>query len=110
MPQFLCRQVELPEGGSLRVRFDGDTHGHGMCLIRRDGQIYAYLNRCPHQQMPMDYLPGQFLDQTGTHIICSMHGASFQIETGHCLAGPCQGESLHPVKTHQTNGEIWLAD
>ena len=30
-------------------------------------------------------------------ILCATHGALFRIEDGHCLSGPCVGESLTPL-------------
>ena len=41
---------------------------------------------------------------------CSKHGALFQINDGLCVEGPCQGESLQPLKCIVDNGVIYLVD
>ncbi|MGJ8669800.1 MAG: Rieske (2Fe-2S) protein [Oceanococcus sp.] len=104
----LCAEQELLEGDSLRVAFDGDTHAHGLCLLRHNGQVHAYLNRCPHQDMAMDWLPGRFLDPEGEHIVCAMHGAQFQADDGLCVAGPCLGLRLTAVPVTIRHGDIMV--
>lgn len=108
MPERLCASDELAEGCSLRVSFEDDDHAHGICLIRKSGALRAYLNRCPHQDMAMDWLPGRFLDESGQHIVCAMHGAQFRVEDGACVAGPCQGQALQSVSVSERDGAIYL--
>ena len=31
-------------------------------------------------------------------LVCAAHGASFELERGECVAGPCRGASLTPVR------------
>ena len=52
---------------------------------------------CPHIGTPLEIQPDRFLDQSGQHILCSTHGALFQVEDGLCVAGPCVDEKLTPV-------------
>ena len=103
----LCLDADLEEGESLRVPFDGDSHAHGLCVLKRHGKVHAYLNRCPHQDMAMDWLPGRFLDPSGEHIVCAMHGAQFQAEDGLCVAGPCLGRSLVTLPVER-RGDAWV--
>ncbi len=49
-----------------------------------------------------------FLDMDGALIQCSTHGALFEIESGHCLAGPCQGDRLTPVPFAEEDGQLVL--
>jgi len=69
----------------------------GAFVVRHEGGVNAYLNRCPHTGAPLNWLPDQFLDHEQKHIICSLHGALFRSADGFCIAGPCQGQSLTPV-------------
>lgn len=87
----------IPDGGSARLAFVGDTHGHGLCALRRGSQLTAYLNRCPHTGGPLDWLQGQFLAAEPGYIQCATHGALFRVEDGYCVDGPCVGASLVPV-------------
>ncbi|MEH6471185.1 MAG: Rieske (2Fe-2S) protein [Halopseudomonas sp.] len=69
-----------------------------LIAIKWNGQLHLYLNRCPHRGIPLEWLPDQFLDLERQFIQCSTHGALFQIETGECIQGPCQGQSLEPIR------------
>ncbi len=88
----LCSSAELGEAG-LAVSFDVIYRGQ-TCrafAIRYRGQAYAYLNRCSHVPMEMDYQPDRFFDSTGNWLICATHGAMYQPQTGACQGGPCRG-------------------
>lgn len=60
-------------------------------LVRAD-QVTAFLNRCPHWNLPLDDSDGDIW--TGERLVCSVHGAEFDAESGACTAGPCEGSSL----------------
>jgi len=58
----LCNSPDLIDGG-LAVPFDVRYQGQ-TCLafaIRYQGAVHAYLNRCTHVAMEMDYQPQRFL-------------------------------------------------
>ena len=61
-------------------------------LMRWEGGLVAYENRCPHWSVPVGFDDENFLD--GRDIICPMHGARFSPETGECWSGPCIGDGL----------------
>ena len=65
-------------------------------VIRQGGDVHAYVNWCPHNQVLIDQIPGQFFNSEKTMLRCSKHGALFQINDGLCVEGPCEGESLQP--------------
>ena len=94
MPEALtlCNSGDLREG-DVAVPFDVQYAGQ-TCrafAIRFEGQPHAYLNRCTHVAMEMDYQPDRFFDSTGNWLICATHGAMYQPQTGACLGGPCRG-------------------
>ncbi len=62
-------------------------------VVRIKGNVFVYLNQCPHQGRRLDYAPGKFLYKNGA-LICAAHGASFEMSSGLCQQGPCRGESL----------------
>ena len=66
-------------------------------LIRKNNQFFVYHNRCPHVGVRLDWQPHQFLAADANLIQCSMHGALFTIESGLCVAGPCQQQSLTAI-------------
>lgn len=88
----LCRSDELVDAG-LAVAFDVVYAGQ-TCrafAIRYQGAPHAYLNRCTHVPMEMDYQPGRFFDDTGQWLLCATHGAAYLPSTGKCAGGPCRG-------------------
>ena len=88
----LCHSADLPEGGRA-VPFDVVYAGQ-TCrafAIRFEGQPQAYLNRCTHVAMEMDFQPNQFFDASGRWLLCATHGAAYAPDTGECAGGPCRG-------------------
>lgn len=88
----LCASADLVNGG-LAVPFDV-RYGGQTCrafAIRFDGQVHAYLNRCTHIAMEMDYQPNQFFDDSGRWLLCATHGATYAPDTGAGVGGPCRG-------------------
>ncbi|MEY3489149.1 MAG: hypothetical protein RL655_717 [Pseudomonadota bacterium] len=88
----LCGSAELIDGG-LAVPFDVVYAGQ-TCrafAIRFQGQAHAYLNRCSHVAMEMDYQPNRFWDEGGRQLICATHGATYAPDTGRCTGGPGRG-------------------
>jgi nitrite reductase/ring-hydroxylating ferredoxin subunit len=88
----LCNAADLVDSG-LAVPFDV-VYAGATCrafAVRFDGAVHAYLNRCTHVAMEMDYQPDRFFDETGRWLICATHGALYAPDTGACQGGPCRG-------------------
>lgn len=79
-------------------------------LVKKEGAVYAYQNECPHARSPLEWTPDEFLDNEKEHIQCTFHGALFKIETGECLSGPCDGQSLTRVDVEIKGDDIFLAN
>ncbi|TAL82532.1 MAG: Rieske (2Fe-2S) protein [Rhodanobacter sp.] len=110
--QRLCPLQEIPDGGATAVDArlcgaDGVDELVSVILLRRGGQVWGYLNVCPHAGRRLDYAPGKFLLQQDT-LICAVHGASFEQASGACVGGPCRGESLHRVRIRVEDGTVDL--
>lgn len=86
---------------------DGDAES---LIVHRDaaGEVHAWLNVCPHAGRRLDWAPGQFLRSKDGLLVCAVHGASFELAGGECVAGPCRGERLREVAVHCVDGEIRL--
>jgi len=63
-------------------------------LIKKNDNFYAYANTCPHQNRMLQWGQNQFLTKDKAKVMCAAHGATFEIETGLCDAGPCTGDRL----------------
>ncbi|MES2880209.1 MAG: Rieske 2Fe-2S domain-containing protein [Pseudomonadota bacterium] len=89
---LLCHSVDLLNSGEA-VPFDVQ-YGGQTCrafAVRYAGQVHAYLNRCTHVPIEMDYQPNRFFDSTGHWLMCATHGAMYSPQTGQCQMGPCRG-------------------
>jgi nitrite reductase/ring-hydroxylating ferredoxin subunit len=103
---FLCNSSDLVDQGSA-VRFDVLYFSQSCAAfaVRYAGTVHAYLNRCSHVPMEMDYLPNQFFDSTGHWLMCATHGAMYSPQTGQCSLGPCRG-GLVKIKVTETDGVV----
>jgi nitrite reductase/ring-hydroxylating ferredoxin subunit len=90
--RVICASADLTEGGA-GVRFEvGEGAAHTPAFaIRWNGEVRAYLNRCTHVAMELDWIPGRFLDVERKVLLCSTHGAEYDPASGACLGGPCRG-------------------
>jgi nitrite reductase/ring-hydroxylating ferredoxin subunit len=102
----LCRLDEIGDPGSRGF----DLDDRSIFVVRRGAEVAAYVNSCPHTRGPLDWVEGQFLDYTREHIVCGTHGAMFRVGDGHCIAGPCAGDRLTPVKIALIEGVLHLLD
>lgn len=105
-PQRLCAAADLAERGKA-VAFDVLLWGQPAraFALRFNGALVAYINRCAHVPVEMDWQPGEFLDHDKRWIVCAMHGASYQPANGRCVGGPCGRGQLMPVKIQEIDGQ-----
>jgi len=102
----LARFEQIEDGGFLEteVRLDGDDES--LILHRRGDRVRAWLNVCPHAGRRLDWAPGKFLKNKQGHLVCAVHGATFELEQGVCVAGPCRGASLRAVGVEVRDGQV----
>lgn len=105
--QALCRMADLPDGGSRGLLRRGNDDQ--VFAVRQGDEVFIWLNDCPHNHRPLEYRQDQFLSADGQHIVCYAHSAHFDIRSGHCFAGPCEGQALVPVAAHVAGGVVWIA-
>ena len=88
----LCASADLADGGRAHV-FDLLEYGQPArgFVLRHGGKVIGYLNQCAHVPAEMDWKEGQFLDDSGQWILCSIHGAVYEPASGYCVGGPCRG-------------------
>ncbi len=107
--RLICASDALEEGGN-GVKFQMETPGGNTpaFVVRYDGQVHAYINRCAHVPVELDWSEGQFFDYSGLYLICATHGAIYAPETGACLGGPCKGGRLHKLAVVERDGAVYL--
>lgn len=90
----------------LQAIVDGDPES---LLLLRDGDaVRGWLNICPHAGRRLDWSPGKFLRSKAGDLVCAVHGATFELGRGECIAGPCRGASLRAVALEVRDGAVWL--
>jgi nitrite reductase/ring-hydroxylating ferredoxin subunit len=63
-------------------------------VVNYRGELHAYVNRCRHVAMTMDWVENRFLDESGEYIVCATHGGLYRPDSGECVAGPPAGKAL----------------
>jgi len=106
--RLICDSAQVQERKGLRFSVERDGEVEPAFLIRYDGSVYAYVNRCGHVSVELDWVEGEFFDLTGLYLICSTHGATYRPETGRCVRGPCNGRSLAPLSVEEAGGKVYL--
>jgi nitrite reductase/ring-hydroxylating ferredoxin subunit len=109
--RLICDASELENGGKA-VRFEVAYEGRPVpaFAIRHGGAARAYLNRCAHVAMELDWRPGEFFDQSGLYLICATHGALYEPDTGACVDGPCRGGALVQLAVEESGGGVFLIE
>ena len=108
LAEHLCASAELAERGRALV-FDVLQYGEPVraFALRFEGHVVAYLNRCLHVPVEMDWQPGVFLDSEQRFILCSTHGAAYEPADGRCVGGPCGRGRLTAVQVEERDGQVY---
>lgn len=108
----ICASSALDDGGK-GVRFPVTAGGEDSTgfVIRYGDNVYAYLNRCAHVPIELDWNEGEFFESSGLYVMCSTHGALYTPETGRCAGGPCRGGRLRPIAVFEKDEQVfWRPD
>jgi nitrite reductase/ring-hydroxylating ferredoxin subunit len=102
----------LQEGGN-GIRFPlmaAGVAGTGF-VVRYQGNVYGYLNRCAHVPIELDWAEGEFFDSSGLFLMCATHGAIYAPDSGRCAGGPCRGGALRPIAVVEREHQLfWQPD
>jgi nitrite reductase/ring-hydroxylating ferredoxin subunit len=106
----VCRFDDLadPSSKPFVIRFD-DGEEVEIFLVRRGVEVFAYVNECPHENLPLQWEGGSFLSLDKKRIFCQVHGASFDMDSGEAVSGPALGGCLMSVPILLADGEVRLA-
>ena len=108
--QLLCNSSDLLESG-LAVPFDIIYAGQ-TCrafAVRYQGQPQAYMNRCTHVAMELDWQANRVFDVSGQWLLCASHGAAYRPDTGQCAGGPCRGGLVKITLSEGAGVVFWHA-
>ena len=109
--RLICASEALRDAGTA-VRFEVAYFGGNApaFVVRFDGRVYGYLNRCGHMPMELDWRAGEVFDLEGRDLICSTHGATYAADSGKCLGGPCGGTPLVSLQVEERDGKVYFKE
>ena len=109
--RLICQTADLMEGGR-GIRFTVQRHGRQepAFAVRYRGVVRAYLNRCAHVPVELDWVEGDFFDMSGLYLLCSTHGAAYLPDSGRCAGGPCSGRGLVALAVAESDGRVYLIE
>jgi nitrite reductase/ring-hydroxylating ferredoxin subunit len=107
--RLICESRAVPDEGR-GVRFEVEYFGEAApaFVVRKDGVVHGYLNRCGHVAMELDWQEGVFFDAEGRDLLCSTHGAVYEASSGRCIGGPCNGTPLVKLRLEERNGLVYF--
>lgn len=109
----ICASAAIDNGGR-GVRFEVSVAGRRVpaFVVRYGGVPRAYLNRCAHVAMELDWQLGAFFDADADHLLCASHGALYDPATGACAGGACRGYGgLRALAVTERDGRVgWTPD
>ena len=108
MSVVLCRLDEIADGESRGFEYELEDDDIEFFVVRKGQSVFGFFNDCPHIGTPLNWKNKNFLTLDNSMIVCATHGAIFRIEDGHCMAGPCVGQSLRTVYISCESGNILL--
>jgi nitrite reductase/ring-hydroxylating ferredoxin subunit len=103
----IARVGELEPGQTKKFILPCGSREVEAFVLNYAGTLYAYVNRCRHVPMSMDWIENRFLTDDGRYILCATHGACYEPETGECIEGPAYGKFLITVPLTICNEEIF---
>ena len=98
---------QLREMGGVRFTVVVDGVSRDAFAVRWRGKVYAYVNTCRHQSLPLDFGDAHFFDEQADALVCCHHGARYAPDTGVCVEGPCEGAKLTRVEASEKDGALW---
>lgn len=110
MARVICAFADLADLGSRAFSLGGGDWALRGSVVRRGQQVFAYVNHCPHAGHPLNWRPDQFLSPDRSVIMCSSHGALYDIASGDCIAGACAGRALAPLPLRIEAGLVLLSE
>jgi len=102
---------DVPSDTTLVYRLrpvDGEEPREAI-LLRDEEGVVSWLNYCQHfTHIKLD--KGSGAELRNGEVICTNHGAYFEVDSGRCTYGPCEGAYLTEVEVAVDDGDVVLVD
>ena len=106
----ICSLKDLANGKGKGFTFGDEGFPFSIFVVRKDELVRAFVNECPHTGVQLNWSPDEFTSEDGSLIVCSTHGALFELEDGYCSFGPCTGENLEQIPLEINGDEVRIAE
>jgi nitrite reductase/ring-hydroxylating ferredoxin subunit len=105
----ICQAAALAAGESMKFMLPVRGADEECFVINFHGDYHAFVNRCRHVPMAMDWVDNQFFAEQGRYLMCQTHNAYFEPASGECIAGPPSacGKFLYRVPLEIDRGFIY---
>ena len=103
------RAADLKQGESMKFLMPVRGADEECFVINFRGRFHAYVNRCRHVPMAMDWVDNQFFAEEGRYLMCQTHNAYYEPSSGECIVGPPDacGKMLYRVPLKIEDGKIY---
>jgi len=108
--RYLVRGAgDLEPGESMKFMLPIRGTDEECFVINFGGAFHAYVNRCRHVPMAMDWVENQFFAEEGRYLMCQTHNAYYDPASGECVTGPptACGKFLYRVPLEVEAGVIY---
>jgi nitrite reductase/ring-hydroxylating ferredoxin subunit len=105
--QIVARVGELTHGRSKKFILRCGENAIEAMVINYNGTLYAYVNRCRHVALSLDWVDNRFFTDDRRYLICANHGALYEPKSGECIWGPCVGASLQRVPLEEEGENVY---
>ncbi|HSR58953.1 MAG TPA: Rieske 2Fe-2S domain-containing protein [Candidatus Binataceae bacterium] len=100
---------DLAPGESMKFMLPIRGTDEECFVVNFHGEFHAYVNRCRHVPMALDWVDNQFFAEEGRYLMCQTHNAYYEPGSGECIAGPASacGKLLYRVPLEIADGIIY---
>jgi nitrite reductase/ring-hydroxylating ferredoxin subunit len=106
--QIIANESEVVAGKVVTFSYRQDGIRREGILLRTQTGLRCYENQCRHLPVKLDSGSRHFLTRNRDAILCQSHGALYELETGLCTRGPCEGASLKALPIEVRLGRVYL--
>lgn len=108
MKHEICPLASIEDGAARGFELNVRERILDGFVVRRGESVVGYVNICPHAGSQLNWKEDAFLTKKRDYIMCFAHGAMFDIPTGECVAGPCEGLGLTSLPVEVRDGDVVL--
>ena len=109
MPEEIAEIGDLARNETYLFTVEKNGDRLEAIALQREGEFFCYENYCQHwSDVRLD--DGDDASIRRGEIVCEKHAAMFEIESGICNHGPCEGSRLRPIDTEVRDDKLYLTD